>query len=57
VEPTGEGISGGNRKANEDKKQSETLRAKTDEYAHSLYYRPSDFTIVDRVKEIAQSRG
>jgi len=55
--PLARGFLAGNRKANEDKKQSETLRAKTDEYAHSLYYRPSDFTIVDRVKEIAQSRG
>jgi len=55
--PLARGFLAGNRKANEDKKQSETVRAKTDEYAHSLYYRPSDFTIVDRVTEIAQSRG
>ncbi len=55
--PLARGFLAGNRKANQDKKQSETLRAKTDEYAHSLYYRPSDFTIVDRVTEIAQSRG
>jgi len=55
--PLARGFLAGNRKANEDKKQSETLRAKTDEYAHSLYYRPSDFAIVDRVTEIAQSRG
>jgi len=54
--PLARGFLAGNRKANEDKKQSETLRAKTDEYAHSLYYRPSDFAIVDRVTEIAQSR-
>ncbi len=55
--PLARGFLAGNRKANEDKKQSETVRAKTDEYAHSLYYKPSDFTIVDRVTEIAESRG
>jgi len=55
--PLARGFLAGNRKANEDKKQSETVRAKTDEYAHSLYYKPSDFTIVDRVTDIAQSRG
>ncbi len=30
---------------------------RTDEYAHSLYYRASDFTVVDRLTEIAQARG
>ena len=55
--PLARGFLAGNRKANEDKKQSETLRAKTDEYAHSLYYRDSDFTVVDRLTEIAQARG
>lgn len=34
-----------------------TLRAKTDEYAQGLYYKDSDFTVVDRVTEIAQKRG
>ncbi len=55
--PLARGFLAGNRKANEDKKQSETTRARTDEYAHSLYYRPSDFTVVDRVTAIAQARG
>jgi aryl-alcohol dehydrogenase (NADP+) len=55
--PLARGFLAGNRKANEDKKQSETTRAKTDEYAHSLYYRASDFTVVDRLTEIAQARG
>jgi len=45
------------RKANEDKQRGETTRAKTDAYAHSLYYRDSDFTVVDRLTEIAQARG
>jgi aryl-alcohol dehydrogenase (NADP+) len=39
------------------KDHGETVRAKTDEYAHGLYYRDSDFTVVDRVTEIAQKRG
>jgi aryl-alcohol dehydrogenase-like predicted oxidoreductase len=34
-----------------------TVRAKTDEYGHSLYYQPSDFVMVDRLTEIAQNRG
>jgi aryl-alcohol dehydrogenase-like predicted oxidoreductase len=55
--PLARGFLAGNRKANEDKKQSETTRARTDEYAHSLYYRASDFTVVDRLTEIAQARG
>jgi aryl-alcohol dehydrogenase-like predicted oxidoreductase len=55
--PLARGFLAGNRKANEEKKQGETVRAKTDEYAHSLYFRPSDFTIVDRVTAIAESRG
>ena len=35
----------------------ETLRARTDEYAQSLYYADSDFRVVDRVVEIARARG
>ena len=55
--PLARGFLAGNRKANEDKKQSETTRARTDDFAHSLYYRASDFTVVDRLTEIAQARG
>ena len=36
---------------------AETTRARTDDFAHSLYYRPSDFTVVDRVTEIATQRN
>jgi len=36
--------------------KSETTRARTDEFGHSLYYRKSDFDIVDRVVEIAKER-
>ena len=55
--PLARGFLAGNRKANVDKKQGETSRARTDEYAHSLYYRPSDFTVVERLTEISQARG
>jgi aryl-alcohol dehydrogenase-like predicted oxidoreductase len=59
--PLARGFLAGNRKAadkaSENQQQSETTRAKTDAYAHSLYYRDSDFTVVDRLTEIAQARG
>ncbi len=35
----------------------DTLRAKTDDYGHRLYYRPSDFQVVKRVSQIAAHRG
>ena len=34
-----------------------TSRAKTDDIAHRLYYQPSDFTVVERLTEIAARRG
>ncbi len=55
--PLARGFLAGNRKANEDKLKGQTTRARTDEYAHSLYYRESDFTLVDRLTEVAKSRG
>jgi aryl-alcohol dehydrogenase-like predicted oxidoreductase len=55
--PLARGFLAGNRKPDEDKRESETTRARTDDFAHSLYYRPSDFTVVDRLTEIAQARG
>jgi aryl-alcohol dehydrogenase (NADP+) len=55
--PLARGFLAGNRKANEDKKNAETTRARTDDFAHSLYYRDSDFTVVDRLTEIAQAHG
>ena len=35
----------------------ETARAKNDPYAEQLYYRPSDFEVVDQVTKIAARRG
>src|SRR5450756_1403703 len=34
-----------------------TTRAKSDDFAHRMYYQPSDFAVVDRVSEIAHGRG
>jgi aryl-alcohol dehydrogenase-like predicted oxidoreductase len=55
--PLARGFLAGNRKANEDKQKGETARARTDAYAHSLYYRESDFALVDRITEVAEARG
>ncbi len=52
--PLARGFVAGNR-SREDR--GETLRAKTDAYAHSLYYQPSDFDVADRVTQIALNRG
>jgi 1-deoxyxylulose-5-phosphate synthase len=51
--PLARGFLAGNRRR-EDK--GETLRAKTDDYSHSMYYQDSDFTVVDRVVELAERR-
>ena len=53
--PLARGFLTGTRKRNDGK--SETTRARTDDFAHGLYYRDSDFTVVDRVVEIAEARG
>jgi aryl-alcohol dehydrogenase-like predicted oxidoreductase len=52
--PLARGFLAGNRRAQD---FGDTVRAQTDEYAKKLYYQPSDFTVVDRVTEIAQKRG
>ena len=53
--PLARGFVTGSRKRGDGK--SETTRAKTDDFAHSMYYRESDFTVVDRITEIAEARG
>jgi 1-deoxyxylulose-5-phosphate synthase len=53
--PLARGFLTGSRKRGEDK--GETVRAKTDEYAHGLYYKESDYAVVDRVTALAQKRG
>jgi aryl-alcohol dehydrogenase (NADP+) len=52
--PLARGFVAGNRRAQD---FGETMRAKSDEYAHTMYYQPSDFAVVDRVTAIAQQRG
>jgi aryl-alcohol dehydrogenase-like predicted oxidoreductase len=52
--PLARGFLIGNRKKED---RGETIRAKTDEYAHRLYYDDSDFKVVERVTEIARKRG
>jgi aryl-alcohol dehydrogenase (NADP+) len=55
--PLARGFLAGNRKVGDANTSGETVRARTDAYAQGLYYRPSDFTVVDRVAEIASARG
>ena len=52
--PLARGFLAGNRNA---ENRGETVRAKTDDFAQRLYYRQSDFTVVDRLTEIAKKRG
>jgi aryl-alcohol dehydrogenase (NADP+) len=52
--PLARGFLAGNRNA---ENRGETVRAKTDDFAQRLYYRQSDFTVVDRLTGIAKKRG
>ena len=52
--PLARGFLAGNRRQPE---RDETVRAKTDEFAHKMYYADSDFAIADRVAELAKRRG
>jgi aryl-alcohol dehydrogenase (NADP+) len=52
--PLARGFLAGNRRR-EDK--GETSRAKTDDFAHSMYYGDSDFAVVERAGEVARKRG
>ena len=52
--PLARGFVAGNRRPED---FGETVRAKTDEYGHKLYYQPSDFAVVDRLSEVARRRG
>jgi aryl-alcohol dehydrogenase-like predicted oxidoreductase len=52
--PMARGFLAGNRRR---EAHGETLRARTDDFTHKLYYQDSDFTVVDRVTEIARKRG
>jgi aryl-alcohol dehydrogenase (NADP+) len=52
--PLARGFLAGNRRRQD---KGETARAKSDEFAHMMYYQDSDFDTVDRVTEIAKARG
>ncbi|HSP05955.1 MAG TPA: aldo/keto reductase [Acidobacteriota bacterium] len=52
--PMARGFLAGNRRRED---LGETLRAKTDDYAHSLYYTDADFQIADRVAQLASRRS
>ena len=52
--PLARGFLAGNRRRQD---KGETTRAKSDEFAHMMYYNDSDFDIVERVTEIARKRG
>src|SRR5262245_51332813 len=52
--PLARGFLAGNRSPSG---RGETIRAKTDDYAHRLYYRESDFSVADRTMELARRRA
>ncbi len=52
--PLARGFLTGNRRG-EDK--GETVRAKSDSFAHGLYYKEDDFEVVDHVTELAKKHG
>jgi 1-deoxyxylulose-5-phosphate synthase len=52
--PLARGFLAGNRSKQD---HGETSRAKTDDFAHKLYYRDDDFAVVDRVTRVAKARG
>jgi aryl-alcohol dehydrogenase-like predicted oxidoreductase len=56
--PLARGFLTGNRKRGDalDHAKAETVRARTDDFGHGMYYRDTDFDIVDRVVEIATER-
>jgi aryl-alcohol dehydrogenase (NADP+) len=52
--PLARGFLAGNRRKGD---FGETSRAKTDDFAHSMYYSDSDFTVADRVVQLAGRLG
>ena len=52
--PLARGFLAGNRRRQD---KGETARAKSDEFAHAMYYQDSDFAVVEAVGEIAAKRG
>ncbi len=52
--PLARGFLTGNRRRQD---KGETTRAQSDDFAHAMYYNDADFTVVERVTEIANKRG
>jgi aryl-alcohol dehydrogenase-like predicted oxidoreductase len=52
--PLARGFLAGNRRPGD---FGETTRARTDGFAHDMYYSDADFAVVDRVREVAERRG
>lgn len=52
--PLARGFLAGNRTPD---RSGETTRARTDTFAHTMYYQENDFAIADRVVELAKRRG
>jgi aryl-alcohol dehydrogenase-like predicted oxidoreductase len=52
--PLARGFLAGNRRRND---KGDTIRAKTDDFAHELYYTDADFAVADRAAELATRRG
>ena len=52
--PLARGFLAGNRRRQD---KGETARARTDAFAHEMYYNDDDFAVVDRLTEIARKRG
>jgi aryl-alcohol dehydrogenase-like predicted oxidoreductase len=52
--PLARGFLSGNRSPDE---WGDTTRAKSDDFAHSMYFQEGDFTVVERVVELAEKRG
>lgn len=52
--PLARGFLAGNRKRDD---HTPTTRAKSDQFAHHMYYESHDFDVVDRVVELAERRG
>jgi 1-deoxyxylulose-5-phosphate synthase len=53
--PLARGFLAGNRQA--EGKTGETMRAKSDEFAQSMYFQADDFAVVERVRKVAAKRG
>jgi aryl-alcohol dehydrogenase (NADP+) len=55
--PLARGFLAGNRRRDGDTRGGDTSRAQTDDYAQKLYYRDSDFHVLESLKAISHKRG